>query len=206
MNTSDRVETLLRRHRRVILGITGPPGAGKTALAQSVVAAADVPAVHLPMDGFHLADAELSRLGRLQRKGAIDTFDGHGYLALLRRIRAEPQHIIYAPAFDRNIEQPVAGSIAVAPETRLVVTEGNYLLDDEQPWPSVRNLLSQVWFIDTPHEVRQRRLVARHEQFGKSPRQAEAWVNTVDEPNAQRIERVRHKADVVLSLEGGHKQ
>ena len=206
MNTSDRVETLLRRHRRVILGITGPPGAGKTALAQSVVAAADVPAVHLPMDGFHLADAELSRLGRLQRKGAIDTFDGHGYLALLRRIRAEPQHIIYAPAFDRNIEQPVAGSIAVAPETRLVVTEGNYLLDDEQPWPSVRNLLSQVWFIDTPHEVRHRRLVARHEQFGKSPRQAEAWVNTVDEPNAQRVERVRHKADVVLSLEGGHKQ
>src|SRR5690349_4256019 len=140
-----RVEALLTREHRVILGITGPPGAGKTRLAESIVSAfAD--AVHVPMDGFHLADVELRRLGGLNRKGAIDTFDGDGYRALLERVHgAARTHTVYAPAFDRDIEQPIAGSIAVPPDASLVVTEGNYLLDDEPPWPSVREQLSEVW-------------------------------------------------------------
>jgi pantothenate kinase len=197
---AQRVEALLVGERRVILGITGPPGAGKSTLAASVVAAFDdAPAVHLGMDGFHLADVELERLGRLNHKGAIDTFDGNGYLALLQRIRRQAAEIVYAPGFDRDIEQPIAGSIPVFPQTRLVVTEGNYLLDDDQPWASVRNLLSEVWYVDIPWQERHRRLVARHEQFGKSPEQGEAWVRDVDEANAQRIERARHKADLVVT-------
>jgi pantothenate kinase len=195
-----RVEALLARERRVILGVTGPPGAGKTRLAELVAMSSLDDAVQLPMDGFHLADAELERLGRRDRKGAIDTFDAYGYLAVLQRIRAQTGEVVYAPAFDRHIEQPIAGSIAVPPDARLVVTEGNYLLDDDPPWPSVRKLLSEVWFIDVPREERHRRLVARHVEFGKSPEQAEAWVNTVDEPNAERIERVRHKADLVVTF------
>ena len=194
-----RVEALLARERRVILGVTGPPGAGKTRLAELVAMSSFDDAVQLPMDGFHLADAELERLGRRDRKGAIDTFDAYGYLAVLQRIRSQTGEVVYAPAFDRHIEQPIAGSIAVPPDARLVVTEGNYLLDDDPPWPSVRKLLSEVWFIDVPREERHRRLVARHVEFGKSPEQAEAWVNTVDEPNAERIERVRHKADLVVT-------
>lgn len=196
---TSRVEALLDRERRVILGIIGPPGAGKSTLAESVVAALDG-AVYLPMDGFHLADVELRRLGRLHRKGAIDTFDSHGYLALLQRLRARPSHIIYAPGFDRDIEQPIAASIPVFPETRLVVTEGNYLLDDDEPWPSVQTLLSETWFIDVPRDERHRRLVARHIEFGKSAEQAEAWVCDVDERNADRIEMSRHKADLVVTL------
>jgi pantothenate kinase len=194
-----RLEALLAAERRAILGITGPPGAGKSTLAMSVVAAFPG-AVYLPMDGFHLADVELRRLGRLNRKGAIDTFDGHGYLALLQRLRTEPLSIVYAPAFDRDIEQPIAGSIPVFPETRLVVTEGNYLLDGDEPWASIRQVLSEVWFVDTPREERRRRLVARHIEFGKSPEQAEAWVRDVDERNAERIEKARTKADLVVTL------
>ena len=192
-----RVEALLGREPRVIIGITGPPGAGKTRLAESIASSFD-DAIHLPMDGFHLADVELRRLGRLDRKGAIDTFDAVGYMALLERIRKRPSHTIYAPAFDREIEQPIAGSIPVPPETRLVVTEGNYLLDDDEPWPAVSACLDEVWFIDVPREERRRRLIARHIEFGKSPEQAEAWVRDVDESNAGRIEKHRTKADLVV--------
>jgi pantothenate kinase len=194
-----RIDALLDTRHRVILGITGLPGSGKTTVAEAVVAYVGSSAVHVPMDGFHLADVELARLGRLQRKGAIDTFDGHSYLVLLERLRAVPPHIVYAPAFGREIEQPVAGSIPVFPDTRLVVTEGNYLLDDEQPWPQVRKALSQVWYLDAPADVRRRRLISRHEQFGKSHEQARVWVQSVDEPNARRIEKFRHKADLTVT-------
>lgn len=193
-----RVEALLARDRRVVLGIAGPPGAGKTRLAAQVASTVEH-AVHIPLDGFHLADVELRRLGRLDRKGAIDTFDVDGYRALLERIHAAPSHTIYAPAFDRVIEQPVAGSIPVPPDTRLVVTEGNYLLDDEPPWPSVRALLAEVWFVDVPRDERRRRLVARHVEFGKSVEHAAAWVRDVDEPNADRIESRRAGADLIVT-------
>jgi pantothenate kinase len=196
---TDRVQALLHRERRVILGVTGPPGAGKSTVTEAIIAEVGA-AAHVPMDGFHLADIELVRLGCLDRKGAIDTFDGYGYLALLQRIRNQADEIVYAPAFHREIEQPIAGSIPITPDTGLIVTEGNYLLDDDEPWPAIRALLNEVWFVDTPPDERRRRLVARHVAFGKSPAQAEAWVRNVDDHNAARIESARANADFVVSL------
>jgi pantothenate kinase len=193
---ASRLAALLARENRVILGIIGLPGAGKTALARQIASSID-DAVHVPMDGFHLADAELRRLGRLERKGAIDTFDAYGYLALLQRIR-QGVEVVYAPAFDREIEQPVAGSIRVEPTARLIVTEGNYLLDDSEPWPEVRRTLDEVWFVDCEPDERRRRLIARHVEFGKTPEQAQEWVRDIDEPNAERIERVRDGVDLVI--------
>lgn len=183
---------------RSIIGIVGCPGAGKSTLAELLLERLDPSGswvVRVPMDGFHLADAVLDRLARRDRKGAIDTFDGHGYLAVLRRIRAERDHAVYAPDFDRVLEQPIAGAIAVNPYIRLVITEGNYLLAQDAPWPDVRGELDEVWYVDLDDTERRRRLVARHVEFGKTPGQARSWVDTVDEPNARLIAAQRHRAD-----------
>ena len=152
------------------------------------------------MDGFHLADAELARRGILDRKGAPGSFDGWGYAALLGRLAARPDHVVMAPAFERDLEQPVAGAIPIPPDAGVVVTEGSYLLLDEDPWRAVRARLDAVWFVTAADRVRLPRLVARHERFGKSPEEARAWVERVDQPNALLVEASRERADVVLDL------
>ncbi|MFB6945060.1 MULTISPECIES: nucleoside/nucleotide kinase family protein [unclassified Streptomyces] len=185
-------------HRR-ILGIAGPPGAGKSTLAARLVEALGPLAVLVPMDGFHLAGTELERLGRAGRKGAPDTFDAAGYTALLRRLRRpEPDTVVYAPAFDRALEEPIAGAVPVPPDIPLVVTEGNYLLHDEGAWASVRGLLNEAWFLELEPALRVRRLVDRHVRFGKPRPRAERWVAESDEPNARLVERGRSRADLVV--------
>jgi pantothenate kinase len=192
------VRRALDRPGRALIGIAGPPGAGKSTLAERLVTAVGRVAAWVPMDGFHLADAALDRLGLRGRKGAPETFDGWGYLALLRRLAAETDHPVWAPGFERTLEQPLAGSIPVDPGVRLVVTEGNYLLLDRPPWPQVRAALSEVWYVEAEPGVRRERLLARHVAFGKSPAEATAWMAAVDEPNARLIERGRDAADLVV--------
>jgi pantothenate kinase len=189
---------LARPERRPLIGIAGPPGAGKSTLAQRLVTAVGPAAALVPMDGFHLAQSALDRLGLRTRMGAPETFDGWGYLALLRRLAVETDHPVWAPGFERPLEQPLAGSIPVDPEVRLVVTEGNYLLLDRPPWPQVRAALSEVWYVETDAGVRLERLLARHVEFGKSPAEASAWVAAVDEPNARLVERGRDAADLIV--------
>ena len=196
-----RAEGLVAPGRRGILGICGAPGAGKSSLAAVLVKrlrARGVEAVRVPMDGFHLADAALIERGLLARKGAIETFDGHGYVALLHRLRDELDHDVLAPSFERELEQPLAGAITVPSATALVVTEGNYLLDDAAPWPVARALMDEVWFVDLDDGRRRSRLVDRHVKHGKPRDEAQAWVDTVDEPNAQRVIARREQADLLV--------
>ncbi len=195
----ERVETLTRNGRRALLGLVGPPGAGKSTVAAALVEAMRGRAQLLPMDGFHLAQVELDRLGRAARKGAPDTFDSEGYVALLERVRRQGDEIVYAPEFRREIEEPIAGAIALLPQTRLVVTEGNYLLLEDGPWAKVRALLDEVWYIDVDDELRRRRLVERHMRFGRSEQAAMDWVESTDEPNARLIAKGKARADVVIS-------
>ena len=188
------------RGDRRIVGITGAPGAGKTTYAVGLVAGSDVPAAYLPMDGFHLADVTLTALGRLDRKGAPDTFDAWGYAALLARLRTETDHAVYAPGFERDLEQPVAAAVTVPSETAVIVTEGNYLLLDRPEWRAVRAQLDEVVFLVADDELRRRRLVARHVQFGKTPAEAEAWVARVDDANAALVAATRDRADRVVEI------
>ena len=195
-----RARALVAGGGRRLLGITGAPGAGKSTIAARVVDALGGAAVLVPMDGFHLANAELERLGRRDRKGAIDTFDAAGYVALLRRLRAPGRETVYAPEFRREIEEPIACAIAVGPEVPLVVTEGNYLLVPDGPWAEVRGLLDEAWFVAPDEAVRVDWLIARHIAFGKPPEVARAWSLSTDQRNADLVATTRGRADVLVEL------
>ncbi|MCR6492242.1 nucleoside/nucleotide kinase family protein [Cellulomonas sp. P24] len=214
-----------------VLGIVGAPGVGKSTLAAQVVTAfseaagdqgvraaaaagdrgahdaaeAGGPVALLPMDGFHLANSRLEHLGRRDRKGAPDTFDATGYAVLLRRLGEPGRGVVHAPEYRREIEEAVAGAIAIGPQVRLVVTEGNYLLLDDGPWAPVAGLLTESWFLTADPAVRLERLVERHVRFGKAPEAARAWATGPDERNARLIAGTAPLADVVVHLvEGSH--
>ncbi|MGI5499123.1 nucleoside/nucleotide kinase family protein [Lentzea sp. CA-135723] len=182
---------------RPLVGICGPPGAGKSTLADRLTAALGE-AICVGMDGYHLAQAELARLGRADRKGAPDTFDPDGYVDLLRRVRGQASGTVYAPRFHREIEEPVAGEVPVRRDHGYVVTEGNYLLMDG-PWRPVRDLLDEVWFLQPDESLRRDRLVARHREFGRSLDEARTRTLGSDEHNAVLINATASRADLVIS-------
>ncbi|MCS6579096.1 nucleoside/nucleotide kinase family protein [Curtobacterium poinsettiae] len=188
----ERAVELAAGSDRTVLGIAGAPGAGKSTLARRIVTAVDErlgvgTAVQVPMDGFHLSNAALDALGRHDRKGAADTFDADGYVALVRRLVAADEDVVWAPDFDRRVDEPVAGSIAVPRATRLVVSEGNYLLDDTAPWSALPALFTETWFCAVDDGVRLDRLVGRHMRHGRDHDAARAWAVQVDGVNAVRV-------------------
>lgn len=194
-----RAQTQVGNDRRII-GIVGKPGSGKSTVAEALVTAVGQGAALLPMDGFHLSNAVLESLGIADRKGAPHTFDVHGYVALLRRIRSEKYHPIYYPIFDREMEESITAQGVVKPNTHLIITEGNYLLLASDGWEEVRALLDEIWFVDVDDRLRLDRLIARHIRYGRSPSAAQDWAQGTDELNAIIVGESRERADVVLNL------
>ncbi|WP_127128248.1 nucleoside/nucleotide kinase family protein [Georgenia sp. SYP-B2076] len=191
------------RAGRALIGIVGAPGAGKstlTAVLARALADAGTASVVVGMDGFHLAQAELDRLGRADRKGAPDTFDAEGYVALVRRIRVQRPGApaVYAPRFDRGLEEPVGSAVPVFADTPVVLTEGNYLLLGAEPWHRLRRLLDETWFVEVDEGDRRRRLLDRHLSFGRPRELAEAFAHGSDERNAHLVAATRGRADLVV--------
>ena len=202
----DSVEELVASARallipgeRRILGIAGAPGSGKSTLAALLTARLGGDCALVGMDGFHLAEAELHRLGRHARKGAPDTFDTAGYVSLLRRLRDRTDEVVYAPRFDRAIEESIGSAVPVGREVPLVITEGNYLLADGQ-WSGVRPLLDECWFVEPEENVRLERLIARHIEFGRTPREAHERSHGSDGRNAALVQQTMAYATRVVHL------
>ena len=196
----ERARELAARPSRTLLGIAGPPGAGKSTLAARVADALGADAVVVPMDGFHLAQATLERLGRADRKGAPDTFDAAGFVALLHRLRAS-EETVWAPEYRRDLRHGVTGAIEVPATTPLVIVEGNYLLCDEAGFAPVRELLDETWFCEIDDDVRIERLIARHIATGKEPGFAREWVLGSDEANARLVATTRDRADRLVATD-----
>ncbi len=185
-----------------MIGICGPPGAGKSTLADQIATELNPGMVAVvPFDGFHLASNLLIGTHLAARRGAIDTFDLRSYLVLIQRLRARTDDVVYAPSFVRHIEEPIAASIAVPRDVPLILTEGNYLLADDPDLDEVRSILDEVWFLEVADDVRMAQLVARHVEFGKAEDAAAAWAAGTDQRNADIVAATRHRADLIISLE-----
>jgi pantothenate kinase len=200
---AQRAAALAGQPGRAILGITGPPAAGKSTLAGKLLAELAPAAAYVPLDGFHLAHRVLEDLGTVHRKGAPDTFDAAGYVALLRRLRDPGEGTVYAPQFRREIEDSVANAIPVPPDVRLVITEGNYLLVQSGPWAELAGLLDEVWYLDVDEPTRLRWLAGRHEHYGRSVAEAAARATGPDQRNAVLIEATKPRADLIVSVSPG---
>ncbi|WP_226354345.1 nucleoside/nucleotide kinase family protein [Pseudonocardia sp. ICBG601] len=197
----DRARALAAPGGRAVLGVTGPPGAGKTTLARAVAAALGPQLCALvPMDGFHLSNATLRAWDRRDRKGAPDTFDVGGYLALLHRLRAHDEDVVHAPDFDRAHDESIGSAIPVPHDVPLVLTEGNYLLTDRGRWSQVAQLLDESWYVELDDPTRHERLTLRHEAHGMGHADAVAWTMGSDETNAGLIVRGRERADLVVRV------
>ena len=197
---SSLVDRAERTGDRQLIGIIGAPGTGKTTFAEYV--ASQLPAgscVIVPMDGFHLSNEILDGTPLRARKGAIDTFDADGYVALIERIRRRAEDVVYAPSYRRGFEEPIAASIAVPADIPYVITEGNYLLSPEEPWTRIPELLDETWFVEVSDAIRIERLIARHESFGMNHEQAVAWANSTDEANARYVETTKSRADLTVT-------
>ncbi|ROR44329.1 nucleoside/nucleotide kinase family protein [Kitasatospora cineracea] len=188
---------------RTVLGLTGPPAAGKSTLAHLLIDEINRhegpdTAAYLPLDGFHLSNAQLDRLDLRPRKGAPETFDAHGYLALLQRVATDRFHEVYAPDFDRALDEPVAARHLIRPHTRLVITEGNYLAAPTTPWTDARALLRELWYVDADETTRDTRLLARHTTGGQDPTTARRRIDSNDRPNTAYVATTRAACDWVV--------
>ncbi|WP_431957361.1 nucleoside/nucleotide kinase family protein [Nocardia lijiangensis] len=193
--------------QRYVLGIAGPPGAGKSTLSvllrDTFVTKVGGPAAEIaPMDGYHFSNARLSAAGQLARKGEPDTFDVVAFVDNLRHLRDTPRGTpVPWPTFDRATDEPTPAGVVFVNQW-VAITEGNYLLLDGD-WSAVREKLDECWYLDADRDVLEQRLLERHVRGGKSAEAARIKVVDSDLRNADLVGATRERADLVLRERGG---
>jgi pantothenate kinase len=185
---------------RYLLGIAGPPGAGKSTIAEALrseLVTQGESAIVVPMDGFHFDDAVLNARGHRPRKGAPHTFDVAGFEILLKRIKAREQDIAI-PVFDRKMELARAGADIVGNEAKFILVEGNYLLLKSDPWSRLKPLFDFTIFLSVPEAELERRLLERWRGFGFDEATARDKALGNDIPNARLVLAGSAPADLVI--------
>jgi len=202
LGARDRIFELKETSKpRLLIGVVGKPGAGKSTVTEKLKELLPAKETRvLSQDGYHLSNSQLQELGRANRKGAPDTFDPRSFTELLKRVAQDSLNDIYFPIFHREIEESIAAEGVITPETKIVLVEGNYLLLDSHGWEGVAAYLDEVWYLKIDDELRLKRLVARHIEFGKEPDFAHAWAHGTDEVNARIIEATSGRADAFLFI------
>jgi pantothenate kinase len=196
---AEHARRLVQPTGRRLLGLAGPPGAGKSTLAAAMFDALAPMAARVPLDGFHLSNRVLADLGLADRKGAPESFDAHGFRALLQRLR-DNDHDVYAPEFTRDLDEPIAAALRITSAASLVIVEGNYLLLEDGPWHGISKLLDEVWYLRVDQSARRRRLVRRHQSHGRTAAQARAWTLGNDERNAKLVAATAWRADRIVEV------
>lgn len=186
--------------RRFLIAIAGPPGAGKSTMADNLVGALKAQGASaevLPMDGFHMDNGILIERGLLARKGVPESFDVRGFLDIIRAVRAADQEVL-VPVFDRSREIAIASARVVSPEHRFIIVEGNYLLLNQGKWTELAGLFDFSIMLAPPIEVLEERLWARWRGYKLSEEAAHAKVHGNDLPNGRFILENRRPADLTL--------
>ena len=192
-----------KKGSRIIVGIAGPPGSGKSTLSSLLLE--DYEKVKpgmakiVPMDGFHLSNEKLEELGLLSLKGIPDSFDAAGFVRLMDRLKGSREIRIPFPLFDRSIEKVIPDGDFVDQENKLLIVEGNYLLYDKIPWNQIQHYLDYSIYLDAGEDILFPRLLERHKEGGKSEKEAEEKVLSTDIPNARLVARSKEKADYILT-------
>lgn len=194
-----------QHNRRVIFGIAGGPGSGKSTMAAKLIGILDqaVPgaAARVPMDGFHLPHADLVARGWEAEKGAPHTFDGAGFVRFLHQIKAAREPVS-VPSYSRRTEDIVPDAFTIAGNVPILVVEGNYLLLSSPPWHRVRPLLDYAVYLNVPREKVKARLLKRHAEHGLfTPDRIRGHVDNVDMANFDHVARSRAQADLIVHLE-----
>ncbi|KKB76906.1 hypothetical protein VW35_16370 [Devosia soli] len=191
--------------RRIAIGIAGGPGVGKSTLAAELVEALNQTtpgeAALVPMDGFHMKHAKLEAMGQTDYKGAPHTFEGEAFVAFLKALKAATGPMS-GPGYSRKIEDTVEDAFTVAPQAKILVVEGNYLLLPEAPWDGVKPLLDFCAFIAVPRDLVEARLLKRHAAEGLfTEERNRAHIARNDLPNFDRVMGSQDRADVIIELD-----
>jgi pantothenate kinase len=201
MTLAEIAETILRRAgsaRRFLVGIAGPPGAGKSTLADALrdqLVAGGETAEVLPMDGFHMDNGILEARGLLPRKGAPETFDVRGFADIVDAVKCGDEEVL-VPVFDRSREIAIASARTIGPEVRIILAEGNYLLLNEAPWTRLDGKFDLTIFVGPTYEVLEERLRQRWIQYGLDEAGIEWKLYGNDLPNGKRITENSRAADI----------